>query len=160
MWRNPWTGLGDVYRWGRTVVRADSGSWPFPGLDADHLAARGGVLFGIAALVALWTVARRDDHAGLLLVAPALAIAFFALPDPRPRALPLPGLALAAALLRSWKWAALYGVLTLSFVNVYWLYTTGFSFAGGEHQEPRPVGQPMPRDPILASLLLTDRGSS
>ncbi|MEO8638682.1 MAG: phospholipid carrier-dependent glycosyltransferase, partial [Chloroflexota bacterium] len=121
----------------------------------------GALLFGIAALVALWTVARRDDPAGLLVGALVLAVAFFALPTRVHERYLFPALALAAPLVaRSWKWAVLYGALTLSFfLNVYWLYTTDFSFAGGDHpMNPGLSRLPMPRDPVLASLVFNDTG--
>ena len=163
LWRNPWTGLGDVYRWGcdsAPPTCADgSGVAFYLGAMPVTWQLVGAILFGIAALVALWTVARRDDPAGLLVGALALAVAFFALPTRVHERYLFPALALAAPLVaRSWKWAALYGVLTLSFfANVYWLYTTDFSFAGGEFpMNPGLFREPMPRDPVLAAVLFND----
>ena len=49
------------------------------------------ILFGIAALVALWTVARRDDPAGLLVGRAGAGGRLLRAADPRARALPLPG---------------------------------------------------------------------
>ena len=165
LWRNPWTGLGDAYRWGcdSTPPTCPDGSGVafMLGSAAVSWQLVGAILFGIAALVALWTVARRDDPAGLLVGALALAVAFFALPTRVHERYLFPALALAAPLVaRSWKWAALYGVLTLSFfANVYWLYTTDFSFAGGEFpMNPGLFRLPMPRDPILASVVFNDAG--
>jgi predicted membrane-bound dolichyl-phosphate-mannose-protein mannosyltransferase/Gpi18-like mannosyltransferase len=163
LWRNPWTGLGDVYRWG-----CDSAPPTCP--DGSGIAFTlgtmpiswqlvGALLFGIAALVALWTVARRDDPAGLLVGALVLAVAFFALPTRVHERYLFPALALAAPLVaRSWKWAVLYMVLTLSFfANVYWLYTTDFSFAGGDNPMNPGLNQlPMPRDPVLQAVLFND----
>jgi predicted membrane-bound dolichyl-phosphate-mannose-protein mannosyltransferase len=165
LWRNPWTGLGDYYRWGcdsppptcpdgtgvAFVIGSMAVSWQLVGA----------ILFGIAALVALWMVARRDDPAGLLVSALALAVAFFALPTRVHERYLFPALALAAPLVaRSGKWAALYGVLSLSFfANVYWLYTTDFSFAGGATpMNPGLFRLPMPRDPTLAAVLFNDTG--
>jgi predicted membrane-bound dolichyl-phosphate-mannose-protein mannosyltransferase len=165
LWRNPWTGLGDVYRWGcdspPPTCADGSGVALYLGSMPVSWQLVGAILFGIAALVALWTVARRDDPAGLLVGALALAVAFFALPTRVHERYLFPALALAAPLVaRSWKWAALYGVLTLSFfANVYWLYTTDFSFAGGEFpMNPGLFRQPMPRDPTLASVVFNDTG--
>ena len=165
LWRNPWTGLGDVYRWGcdspPPTCGDGSGVAFFLGSTPVSWQLVGAILFGIAALVALWTVARRDDPAGILIGALALAVAFFALPTRVHERYLFPALALAAPLVaRTWKWAALYGVLTLSFfANVYWLYTTDFSFAGGEFpMNPGLFRQPMPRDPVLASVLFNDTG--
>jgi predicted membrane-bound dolichyl-phosphate-mannose-protein mannosyltransferase len=165
LWRNPWTGLGDSYRWGCDSLPptcADGSGIAFTlGSMPVSWQLVGALLFGIAALVALWTVARRDDPAGLLVGALVLAVAFFALPTRVHERYLFPALALAALLVaRSWKWAALYGVLTLSFfANVYWLYTTDFSFAGGEHpMNPGLFRLPMPRDPVLASLVFNDTG--
>src|SRR6185503_14343516 len=163
LWRNPWTGLGDVYRWG-----CDSAPPTCP--DGSGIAFTlgtmpiswqlvGALLFGVAALVALWTVARRDDPAGLLVGALVLAVAFFALPTRVHERYLFPALALAAPLVaRGWKWATLYGVLTLSFfANVYWLYTTDFSFAGGEFpMNPGFLRLAMPREPVLATVLFND----
>ena len=163
LWRNPWTGLGDVYRWGCDSLPptcADGSGIAFSlGSMPVSWQLVGAILFGIAALIALWTVARRDDPAGLLVGALTLAVAFFALPTRVHERYLFPALALAAPLVaRTWKWAALYGVLTLSFfANVYWLYTTDFSFAGGDTpMNPGLFREPMPRDPVLASVLFND----
>jgi predicted membrane-bound dolichyl-phosphate-mannose-protein mannosyltransferase len=165
LWRNPWTGLGDVYRWGcdSAPPTCPDGSGVAIVLGSMPISWQlvGAFLFGLAALVGLWTVARRDDPAGLLVGALVLAVAFFALPTRVHERYLFPALALAAPLVaRSWKWAALYGVLTLSFfTNVYWLYTTDFSFAGGDNpMNPGLNGLPMPRDPVLASLVFNDTG--
>ncbi|HTI29044.1 MAG TPA: phospholipid carrier-dependent glycosyltransferase, partial [Methylomirabilota bacterium] len=163
LWRNPFTGLGDVYRWGCDSLPpkcADGSGIAFVlGSTSVSWQLVGAALFGIAALVALWTVARRDDPAGLLVGSLALAVAFFALPTRVHERYLFPALALAAPLVaRSWKWATLYAVLTLSFfANVYWLYTTDFSFAGGEFpMNPGFLRLPMPRDPVLGTLLFND----
>ncbi len=163
LWRNPWTGLGDVYRWGCDSLPptcADGSGIAFVlGSVSVSWQLVGAILFGFAALVALWTVARRDDPAGLLVGSLTLAVAFFALPTRVHERYLFPALALAAPLVaRTWKWAALYGVLTVSFfANVYWLYTTDFSFAGGDFpMNPGLLRLPMPRDPVLASVLFND----
>ncbi|MEX0626408.1 MAG: phospholipid carrier-dependent glycosyltransferase [Chloroflexota bacterium] len=165
LWRNPWTGLGDAYRWGCDTLPptcADGSGIAFViGSTPISWQLVGAGLFGIAALVALWTVARRDDPAGILVCALVLAVAFFALPTRVHERYLFPALALAAPLVaRSWKWAALYFVLTLSFFsNVYWLYTTDFSFAGGDHpMNPGLFREPMPRDPVLATVVFNDTG--
>ena len=165
LWRNPWTGLGDVYRWGcdslPPTCSDGSGTALVVGSTPISWQLVGALLFGVAALVALWTVARRDDPAGLLVGALTLAVAFFALPTRVHERYLFPALALAAPLVaRTWKWAVLYGVLTLSFfANVYWLYTTDFSFAGGDYpMNPGLSRLPMPRDPALASLVFNDAG--
>ena len=162
-WRNPRTGLGDVYRWGCDSPPPTCGDGSGVAFVLGSMAISwqlvGAILFGIAALIALWTVARRDDPAGILIGALALAVAFFALPTRVHERYLFPALALAAPLVaRTWKWAALYGVLTLSFfANVYWLYTTDFSFAGGEFpMNPGLSRLPMPRDPLLATVLFND----
>ena len=63
----------------------------------------GAVLFGIAALIAYWQLARRDDPEGLLFGALVLAVAFFALPTRVHERYMFPALALAAPLvLRRW----------------------------------------------------------
>ncbi|MGZ6255471.1 MAG: hypothetical protein ACXWMB_00455, partial [Candidatus Limnocylindria bacterium] len=165
LWRNPFTGLGDAYRWGcdSAPPTCPDGSGVAFMLGSTPISWQlvGALLFGLAALVALWTVARRDDPAGLLVGALALAVAFFALPTRVHERYLFPALALAAPLVaRSWKWATLYGVVTLSFfANVYWLYTTDFSFAGGNFPMNPGLGRlPMPRDPLLASVVFNDTG--
>ena len=63
----------------------------------------GAVLFGVAALIAYWQIARRDDPEGLLFGALVLAVAFFALPTRVHERYMFPALALAAPLvLRRW----------------------------------------------------------
>ncbi|HEY8922114.1 MAG TPA: phospholipid carrier-dependent glycosyltransferase, partial [Candidatus Limnocylindria bacterium] len=165
LWRNPLTGLGDVYRWGCDSLPptcADGSGVAFTlGSTPISWQLVGALLFGLAALVALWTVARRDDPAGLLVGALVLAVAFFALPTRVHERYLFPALALAAPLVaRSWKWAVIYAVLTLSFfANVYWLYTTDFSFAGGDHPMNPGIGRlPMARDPVVASIVFNDTG--
>jgi predicted membrane-bound dolichyl-phosphate-mannose-protein mannosyltransferase len=164
LWRNPWTGLGDYYRWG-----CDSPPPTCPGGEGVAFVIGsmpvswqlvGAVLFGIAALVALWLVARRDDPAGLLVGSLALAVAFFALPTRVHERYLFPALALAAPLVaRSWRWAVFYGVIALSFFsNVYWLYTTDFSWITSHVQNPGLFGKPMPRDPLLAAVVFNDTG--
>ena len=163
LWRNPWSGLGDRYAWGCDSLPPTcpdgSGIAFFIGSMPVSWQLVGTLLFGLAALAALWMVARRDDPAGLLVSALALAVAFYALPTRVHERYLFPALALAAPLVaRSWRWAVLFGVVTLSFfANVYWLYTTDFSFAGGDRpMNPGIFGEPMPRDPFLATVLFND----
>jgi len=165
LWKNPWSGLGDAYRWGCDSLPPTCGDGSGIAFTIGSAAVSwqlvGAVLFGLAALVALWMVARRDDPAGLLVGALTLAVAFFALPTRVHERYLFPALALAAPLVaRTWKWAVLYGVLTLSFfANVYWLYTTDFSWVGGEFpMNPGLFREPMPRDPVLAAVIFNDTG--
>ncbi|MEX0710538.1 MAG: phospholipid carrier-dependent glycosyltransferase, partial [Chloroflexota bacterium] len=165
IWRNPWSGLGDRYAWGcdsaaATSTCADGAGVAFIlGSVPISWQLVGTLMFALAALVALVLVERRDDPTGILVGALALAVAFFALPTRVHERYLFPALALAAPLVaRSWRWAVLYGVITLSFfANVYWLYTTDFSFAGGDKpMNPGIFGQAMPRDPFLAQFLFND----
>jgi predicted membrane-bound dolichyl-phosphate-mannose-protein mannosyltransferase len=166
LWRNPWSGLGDAMQWGCDApsVAPDTGcvggiaftvgstvvTWQLVGV----------VLFGIAALIALWQVGRRDDIIGLLVATLVLAVAFFALPTRVHERYLFPALALAAPLvLRNWRWATLYGVVSLSFfANIYWAYTADWSFVPGPVYNPGLGGLPMTRDPFLATTLFTDWG--
>ncbi|HEY8921230.1 MAG TPA: hypothetical protein VIN32_01240, partial [Candidatus Limnocylindria bacterium] len=165
LWRNPLTGLGDAYRWGcdsppPTCSGGEGIAFTLGSMLVSWQLV-GAVLFGIVALITLWMVARRDDPAGLMVGALTLAVAFFALPTRVHERYLFPALALAAPLVaRTWKWAVLYGVLTLSFfANVYWLYTTDFSWVGGEFPMNPGLGRlAMPRDPFLASVVFNDTG--
>ncbi|MDQ2853439.1 MAG: phospholipid carrier-dependent glycosyltransferase [Chloroflexota bacterium] len=163
LWRNPWTGLGDTLQWGCDVAPPKCG----PGGVALMIGSSpvtwqliGTILFAAAVLIALWQVGRRDDPAGLLVGALVLAVAFFALPTRVHERYLFPALGLAALLIaRSWRWAILYLVLTLSFfANVYWVYTADWSFAGPSVMNPGALGNPMPRDPLLARFLFNDIG--
>ena len=120
----------------------------------------GTILFALAALIALWQIARKDDPEGLVVGSLVLAVAFFALPTRVHERYLFPALALAAPLIaRSWRWAVLYGVLTLSFfANVYWVYTADWSFAAPPVVNPGPGGLAMVRDPYLAAFLYKDLG--
>ena len=154
LWRNPWSGLGDTLHWGDDTAAAVS----LAGIAFtwQHV---GTLLFGVAAAYALWLVVRRDDLRGVLLASLVLAIAFFVLPTRVHERYLFPALALAAPLVlsgRAWPW--LYGGLSLLFfANVYWVYTADWSFAG-RIITPGVDGEPMARDPLLASTLLTDLG--
>jgi len=90
LWRNAWSGMGDTITWG-----CDAPSLPPPETQSCVGGAGvaftlgsmpvswqlvGAVLFGVAALIAYWQIARRDDAEGLLFGALVLAVAFFALP--------------------------------------------------------------------------------
>jgi len=120
----------------------------------------GALLFAVAAVVALISVARRDDLRGVLLASLVLAVAFFVLPTRVHERYLFPALALAAPLLlsgRSWPW--IYGGLSLSFfANVYWVYTEDWSFAGPRVLNPGIDGLPMPQSDLLTATLLTDWG--
>jgi predicted membrane-bound dolichyl-phosphate-mannose-protein mannosyltransferase len=154
-WRNPWTGLGDTLRWGDdTTLGLALGpiqlTWQSVGT----------ALFGLAALLALWVVIRRDDLRGVALAALVLAIAFFALPTRVHERYLFPTLAISALLLfsgRIWPW--LYAALSIVFfANVYWVYTEDWSFAGDRVMNPGIGGAPMVQDGLLQSTLLTDAG--
>ncbi len=166
LWRNPFSGLGSAVAWGCDVAAGPGGegcaggvAFTLGGLVVSWQLV-GTVLFAAAAVVALWQIARRDDVPGVLLGTLVLAVAFFVLPTRVHERYLFPALALAAPfVLRNWRWAALYGVLSLSFfMNVYWAYTIDWSYAGPEILNPGVGGKPMARDPLLASSLLTDWG--
>jgi dolichyl-phosphate-mannose--protein O-mannosyl transferase len=154
LWRNPWSGLGDTLSWGDDttiafVIGSASVTWQQVGI----------LLFAIAAVIALWIVARRDEMRGLLLASLILAIAFFALPTRVHERYLFPTLAIGALLLlsgRAWPW--IYGALSLSFfANVYWVYTEDWSFTD-RLMNPGLNGQAMAQDAFLQSTLLTDGG--
>jgi predicted membrane-bound dolichyl-phosphate-mannose-protein mannosyltransferase/Gpi18-like mannosyltransferase len=111
LWRNAWSHLSTGLAWG-----CDAPSVP-PNVDCVNGAGVafsigsavvswqtvGFVLFGVAVLIALWQLARRDDAEGLLLGALLLAVAFFVLPTRVHERYMFPALALAAPLiLRRW----------------------------------------------------------
>ena len=155
MWRNPWSGLGDSLHWGDDrvvgiVLGGISLTWQQVGM----------LLFAAAALLALVAVARRDDLRGILLASLVLSIAFFVLPTRVHERYLFPALALAAPLVlsgRAWPW--IYGGLSLSFfLNVYWVYTEDWSFAGDRVMNPGLGGAPMPQSGLLSATLLTDWG--
>ncbi len=164
IWRNPWSGLGDTNRWGCDVPHPDGcidqGIAFVLGSTEVTWQLVGFVLFGIAALVALWHVARRDDPRGLLVSALALAIAFFALPTRVHERYLFPALALAAPLIRvSRGWAVLFGVVAVSiFTNVYWTYSADYSWYDGPLLNPGMGGVAMQRDPFLDAVLFNDYG--
>ena len=154
LWRNPWSGLGDTLSWGDDTTVA----FVLGGASVNWQQV-GALLFGIAAIVALWVVARRDEMRGLLLASLILAIAFFALPTRVHERYLFPALAIGALLLfsgRAWPW--IYGALSLSFfANVYWVYTEDWSFTD-RIMNPGLNGQPMAQDGFLQSTLFTDGG--
>jgi predicted membrane-bound dolichyl-phosphate-mannose-protein mannosyltransferase len=166
-WRLPFTGasgplpgLGDTLQWGddRVLLFNLGGLGVTPQLI-------GITLFGMAAVLALWQVARRDDLRGVLLACLVLAIAFYALPTRVHERYLFPALAFAAPLvLRSRGWAAVFIGLSVSlFANVYWVYTEDWSFAGPRVLNPGPGGltdppTPMAQDPVLAGTLFTNGG--
>ena len=164
LWRNPWTGLGDTLHWGCDVpppACTDGAGLAFMiGTTPISWQLVGTLLFAVAALIALWQIARRDDPAGLLVGSLVLAVAFFALPTRVHERYLFPALALAVPLIaRSWRWAVLYLVLTVSsFANVYWVYTADWSFAGPSVLNPGLFGRAMPRDPFLARFVFNDTG--
>ncbi len=162
LWRNPFSGLGNTLQWGCDVAppKCDGGVAAMLGATPITWQLIGTMLFAAAALVAFWQVARRDDPRGLLVGALVLAVAFFTLPTRVHERYLFPALAIGALLVaRSWRWATLYAVLTVSFfANVYWVYTADWSFAGGAVMNPGLLGRPMPRDPLLSTLLFNDTG--
>ena len=155
LWRNPFSGLGDTLQWGD-----DRGVGIVLGSVSLTWQAVGALLFAAATIVALVAVARRDDLRGVLMTSLVLAIAFFVLPTRVHERYLFPALALAAPLLfagRSWPW--LYAGLTLSFfLNVYWVYTSDWSFAGERVINPGAGGLPMPQSQLLDATLFTDWG--
>ena len=164
LWRNPWSGLGDTITWGCDVPNAGcvEGAGVAFSIGATLVTWQtvGAVLFGVAALVALWQIARRDDPVGLLEGSLLLAVAFFAFPTRVHERYLFPALALAAPLvLRGGRWMLLYGLLTLSsFANMYWVYTADWSFVREQVINPGVDGLPMVRDPFLAGTLFSDWG--
>ncbi len=168
IWRNPFSGLGDVgNRWGCDAPNAGctDGAGVFfsaGGFDVSWQLV-GLVLFGLVAVVAYWQVARRDDARGLLTSALILAVAFFTLPTRVHERYLFPALALAAPLvLRGWRWATVYVLLGLSvFANMYYVYTIDWSYAvnpGDPPLNPGLNGAPMARDPVLQAVLFNDLG--
>ncbi len=165
LWRNPWSGLGDTLQWGCDAASSSpdgcTGGVAFTvGSMAVSWQLVGIALFAVVAVVALWQVTRRDDLIGLLVATLVLAVAFFALPTRVHERYLFPALALAAPLvLRNWRWATLYGVLSVSFFgNIYWVYTADWSFVAGPPTNPGLGGLPMTRDPLLAATVFTDWG--
>jgi C-terminal four TMM region of protein-O-mannosyltransferase/Dolichyl-phosphate-mannose-protein mannosyltransferase len=159
LWNNPWSQV-DFQRWGCDVPNTDfctgSDGVAFQlGSFSVTWQLVGATLFGIAAILAIWQVARRDDPAGILRGTLLLAMAFFALPTRVHERYLFPALALAAPLvLRSWRWVALYLALSVSFfLNIYWVYTGDWSYVEGPTINPGIGGLPMPRDPLLNALL-------
>jgi predicted membrane-bound dolichyl-phosphate-mannose-protein mannosyltransferase len=162
LWRNPFSGLGDTLQWGCDVAppKCDGGVAFMLGATPITWQLVGTALFAVAALVGLWQIARRDDPRGLLVGALVLAVAFFALPTRVHERYLFPALAIAAPLIaRSWRWAVLYAVLSVSFfANVYWVYTADWSFAGAAVMNPGLFGKAMPRDPVLSAIVFNDTG--
>ena len=167
LWRNPWSGLGDTITWGCDVPTAQCTNGAGVAFTIGSAVVSwqliGMLLFAAVAVMALWQVARRDHPAGLLDASLLLAVAFFALPTRVHERYMFPALALAAPLIaRGWRWMLLYGALTLSiFANMYWTYTADWAFAvqpGERPLNPGVGGEPMVRDPFLASTLFTDGG--
>jgi predicted membrane-bound dolichyl-phosphate-mannose-protein mannosyltransferase len=163
LWRNPFSALGNTLQWGCDVApptcKAGQGVALTLGATPITWQLVGTLLFAVAALIALWQVARRDDPRGLLVGALVLAVAFFALPTRVHERYLFPALAIGALLVaRSWRWATLYAVLSVSFfANVYWVYTADWSFAGGIIN-PGAGGKPMVRDPLLSTIVFNDTG--
>ncbi|MGH2456272.1 MAG: phospholipid carrier-dependent glycosyltransferase, partial [Candidatus Limnocylindria bacterium] len=113
LWRNPWSGLGDTITWGCDVPNppncTDGAGVAFVLGSADVTwQLIGTLLFAVAALVALWLVARRDDPVGLLHGSLLLAVAFFAVPTRVHERYLFPALALAAPLVNQ-AWHVLRG---------------------------------------------------
>src|SRR5436190_1131476 len=119
----------------------------------------GAILFIAVALFAAWGLIRRDDAVGLLVAALVVSVAFFVLPTRVHERYLFPALAIGALLvLRNWRWAVLYAVLSLSFfANVYGVYTADWSFYPSVIN-PGVGGPAMARDPVLAATLLAPWG--
>ncbi len=125
LWRNAWSGMGDTITWGCDAPNppncVDGAGVAFTlGSMPVSWQLVGAVLFGIAALIAFWQLARRDDPEGLLFGALVLAVAFFALPTRVHERYMFPALALAAPLVlrrwptsRGWLIAAVAGAAAL-----------------------------------------------
>jgi len=165
LWRNPFSGLGDTLWRGCDAPIPPGCASPAGiafqiGATAISWQLVGTVLFALVALAALWQIARRDDPEGLVVGSLTIAVAFSALPTRVHERYLFPALALAAPMVaRSWRWAALYGVISLSFfANVYWVYTADWSFAAPPVINPGLAGLPMVRDPFLAAFLFNDLG--
>jgi Gpi18-like mannosyltransferase/predicted membrane-bound dolichyl-phosphate-mannose-protein mannosyltransferase len=154
-WRNPLTGIWDVQQWGsdQTVVLTIGGL-------SVTMAMVGIGLFVFGAVLALVAVARRDDMTGLLMGSLTMAVAFFGLPTRVHERYLFPALALAAPLVgTAARWAVAYvGLSALFFLNIYWVYTADWTYAGDPPINPGLAGEPMLRDPLLAATLLSQWG--
>ena len=125
LWRNAWSGMGDTITWGCDAPNPPScvdGAGVAFTLGSTPVSWQlvGAILFGVAALIAYWQLARRDDPEGLLFGALVLAVAFFALPTRVHERYMFPALALAAPLIlrrwpisRGWLIAAVAGAAAL-----------------------------------------------
>jgi dolichyl-phosphate-mannose--protein O-mannosyl transferase len=164
LWMNPWSALANPLSAGGL---APSLTW---GDDQQVIAMLGSfavtwqlvgvVLFVAAALVAAWIVVRRDDAVGILVGTLVVAVAFFVLPTRVHERYLFPALALAAPLVvRGWRWALLYGLLSLSFfANIYGVYTADWSFVTTSVMNPGVGGQAMVREPVLNATVLSPWG--
>ncbi|HEY8180529.1 MAG TPA: hypothetical protein VIH33_09025, partial [Candidatus Limnocylindria bacterium] len=126
LWRNAWSGMGDTITWGCDAPNpqgcVDGAGVAFTlGSTSVTWQLVGAMLFGVAALIAYWQLARRDDPEGLLFGALVLAVAFFALPTRVHERYMFPALALAAPLVlrrwptsRGWLIAAIVGAAALA----------------------------------------------
>ncbi|HEY7452252.1 MAG TPA: hypothetical protein VIA02_07030, partial [Candidatus Limnocylindria bacterium] len=154
-WRNPFTGIWEVQSWGsdQTVVLAI-------GSVQVTMAMVGVALFAAGAILALVAVARRDDMTGLLLGSLTMAVAFFGLPTRVHERYLFPALALAAPLAgTAVRWAVAYvGMSALFFLNVYWVYSADWTYAGLPPINPGLHGEPLLRDPLLAATVFTQWG--
>ncbi|TMB49165.1 MAG: phospholipid carrier-dependent glycosyltransferase, partial [Chloroflexi bacterium] len=163
LWMNPWSGLAGPRDTGGLTPSLFWGDDQQVAVVISSFAVNwqlvGAILFIAVALYAAWLPVRRDDAAGLLVSSLLIAVAFFVLPTRVHERYLFPALAIGALLvLRNWRWATLYGVLSVSFfANVYGVYTADWSFyptiinAGAG-------GLPMARDPILRATLLSPWG--
>ncbi|HET9498534.1 MAG TPA: phospholipid carrier-dependent glycosyltransferase, partial [Candidatus Limnocylindria bacterium] len=154
-WRNPFTGIWDVQQWGSDQAVAFT-----IGSLSVTMAMVGVALFALAAILALVAVARRDDMTGLLLGALTMAVAFFGLPTRVHERYLFPALALAAPLVgTAARWAVAYvGLSALFFLNVYWVYSHDWSYAGLPPINPGLGGEPFDRDPLLGAIFFTQWG--
>ncbi|HEX2142496.1 MAG TPA: hypothetical protein VHK28_09545, partial [Candidatus Limnocylindria bacterium] len=112
LWRNPWSGLGDTLAWGcdrpTEGCTAGAGVAFMIGSTIVSWQTIGSLLFALAAGLALWHVARRDEPVGVLQGALLLAVAFFAVPTRVHERYLFPALALAAPLIAQ-RWRAFAG---------------------------------------------------
>lgn len=155
LWRNPFGGVAGFQDWGN-----DQGTALAIGSLTLTWQTLGTILFLAVALFALWQLWRRDDLAGLLLATLTVSVAFFALPTRVHERYLFPALVLAAPLIaRNRRWLVLYAALSVSFfLNVYWVYSADWSFAGQGVLNPGAGGGPMPRDPLLEAVFFSQPG--
>jgi Gpi18-like mannosyltransferase len=157
LWRNPWSGAGEVQSWGGSdqgiafVIGDLSVTWQMCGI----------LLFAVVALLALVHVARRDTPTGLIVGSLMLATAFFALPTRVHERYLFPAVALASLLVaRGRGWVVLFVALSsVFFLNIYWVFS--YDWLGSYGPPPTNAirtGEPLIRDPFLAATILSQWG--